>query len=140
MAITANFSFREHWEQLKQGRPGRRFQERYRRARTTGKKSGTIRRIATIGAAAICLAIGVVLSVMPGPAILFFFLAGGLLATESKWIARFMDWLEVRIRSVVKWGKRHWDRWSTAERATAAAVAASVSAAAVYVMFQFFRG
>src|SRR5688572_16410802 len=101
MAIALHFSFREHWQELKRGRPGRRFQDRYDRARSEESRGGPIKRIALIGLAIVCLAIGVVLAVMPGPAVLFFFLAGGLLATESRIVARLMDWLEVRLRKII---------------------------------------
>ena len=62
-------------------------------------------------AALVCLVIAAVLSVFPGPAIPFFVIAGGLLATESLTIARLMDWSEVHARCVIAWGKTRWRRW-----------------------------
>src|SRR5687768_16506516 len=108
MGATVQFQFREHWRDLKRGRPGRRFQDRYERARHEEASTGAAQRIGLIVAALVCFAIGLVLAVMPGPAVVFFFLAGGLLATESPWVARFMDWGELKIRKLVAWGKRRW--------------------------------
>jgi hypothetical protein len=140
MAIALHFSFREHWQELKRGRPGRRFQDRYDRARSEESRGGPIKRIALIGLAIVCLAIGVVLAVMPGPAVLFFFLAGGLLATESRIVARLMDWLEVRLRKIIAWCRRRWRRLSTAGRVIVAALATAGTGAFVYLSYQFIRG
>jgi len=59
----------------------------------------------------VSLAIGVVLVFIPGPAILFFLIAGGLFAMQSLWVARALDWSELRIRAAIsairKWRSRH---------------------------------
>lgn len=67
-------------------------------------------RIVTIAVAVVFLAVAAVLSVIPGPAFPFFILAGALLATQSKTVARWMDWLEVRARKLFAWLKRRWHR------------------------------
>ena len=139
MAATLNLSFREHWRDLKRGRPGRRFQDRYERARFQEAKGGAWQRIALIAAALVCLVIGLVLSVMPGPAVLFFFLAGGLLATESRVVARFMDWSEVRLRHVLAWAKRRWRQLSLAGRVAVVTLGACSAMGVLYLFYQFIR-
>lgn len=110
MPAVSRFHFRDDWRALKRGRPGHRFQDRYAAAHRAGPRSGMWQRILTFVIAALLLAIAAVLSVIPGPAFPFFILAGALLATQSKTIARWMDALEVRTRKVFAWVKRRWHR------------------------------
>ena len=74
MAATLHFHFREHWRELKRGRPGSRFVERYRRARQEDRQRGPWHRVALIAAGVVCLLIAAILTVIPGPAIPFYFL------------------------------------------------------------------
>ena len=90
--------------------------------------------------AVVFLAIGIVLSVIPGPALPFFFLAGGLLASELRFVARFMDWSEVRIRKFAAWMKRHWRRLPVAGRIALFLFAACCSAATAYFGYQIITG
>ncbi|PTY06239.1 hypothetical protein DB347_12390 [Opitutaceae bacterium EW11] len=92
-------SIKRSWAELKQSEPGRRFQDRYRRGKTSRAQSGW-RRVLRLGLAIVCLGIGVVLVFIPGPAFVFFIVAGGLLASESLRVARFMDWCETKIRTL----------------------------------------
>ena len=65
-------------------------------------------------------------------------MAGALIATESKVVARFMDWAEVRARSVLAWCKRQWRGWSKAGRAIAVAVALMCTAGLAYGAYRYF--
>lgn len=56
--------------------------------------------------------VGLFLTVLPGPAILFFFIAGGLMASESLCVARLLDWGEVRLRRGWDWVQPRWHRLS----------------------------
>ena len=135
MAAIMQFHFREHWRDLRRGRPGRRFQDRYERARQENGRSGLVKRILLILVAIVFLAISVVLTVMPGPAFVFFILAGALFAAESKTVARFMDWAEVRVRNLVGWARQRWLRLPNVSRVgviTIAVVCAAVVAFAGY--------
>ena len=60
-----------------------------------------------IGGAVLCLAIGIVLTFIPGPAFVFFGLAGALLSIESRWIARVLDRAEVSARKLLaRWRRQ----------------------------------
>jgi hypothetical protein len=59
---------------------------------------------ALIAAALVALAIGVLLSIMPGPAFVFFGLGGALLAMQSAWVARRLDRTEL-------WLRKQWARY-----------------------------
>jgi hypothetical protein len=139
MAATMHFRFREHWRALRRGRPGHRFRAHYERSRQS-ERCGAAERLVLVTIAVVLIAIGIVLTVIPGPAIPFFFIAGGLLASESKLVARFMDASEVLIRKIVAWGKRVWRRLPLAGRIGVAVVAVCCSAALSYLGFHLLRG
>jgi hypothetical protein len=140
MAATLHFHFREHWRDLKRGRPGSRFVERYRRARQEDRQRGPWHRVALIAAGVVCLLIAAILTVIPGPAIPFYFLGGGLLATESRVIARFMDWAEVQLRKVIAWGKRRWRQLPKFGRVAVLVLGACCSVAGAYFSIHLLRG
>jgi hypothetical protein len=61
------------------------------------------------GLAFVSLAVGVVLAFIPGPAVLFFALAGALFSTQSGFVARTLDRGEV-------WGRRAFARFRASRR------------------------
>jgi hypothetical protein len=92
---------------LKRAPPGERFQafneRQQRRAR------GPIKAL-YLGGALVSLAVGVVLVFIPGPAFVFFILAGALLAAQSRWVARRLDGLEVMGRKTTTRVRAWWRR------------------------------
>ena len=140
MAAVTPFQFRSYWRELRRGKPGRRFQARYENARRAKQGSGTMQRVLLIAVAVVLLVIGGFLAVFPGPAIPFFLLAGGLLATESRLIARFMDWCEVQLRRFLTWGKRHWRRLPKAARIGLLVMGAACSTTVAYMSYRLIRG
>jgi hypothetical protein len=139
MAAITQFRLRQHWRELRRGRPGRRFVARYERAQEE-ERCGAGERLVLITLAVLFLAIGLVLSVIPGPALPFFFLAGGLLASELRFVALFMDWSEVRVRKIAAWLKRHWRRLPVTGRIALLGFAACCSLATVYFGYRVFTG
>ncbi len=140
MAATLQRSLRHYWKSLKQGRPGHRFQAHYAESQRQERGRGTCGRLALIAAAVVCFAIGVVLVFIPGPAFVFFFLGGGLLASESKFVARIMDWSEVKGRKLAHWGAATWRRLGPIARAGVLVAAAAAGAAATFVTFRWIQG
>lgn len=136
MAGAVHFSFRDQWAELKRSRPGRRFQDRYEHAHREKNRSGNGQRLVLLVVALVAVAIGAVLAVFPGPAVPFFIVAGALLASESRPIARFMDWSEVRLRRLLAWAKRRWRRLSSVGRAAVLSVAAASSAVTLYLGYR----
>lgn len=94
---------RTQWQTLKRGRPGRRFRDRYEASRRGASRGTLVQRILRIIIAVVAVAIGFVLVFMPGPAVLFFAVAGALLASESRGVAGFMDWCERKFRAGGRW-------------------------------------
>lgn len=140
MAATLQFKFREHWREFRRGRPGHRFQLRYERARKSARRTGALHRVLIVAFALGSFMLGALFAVIPGPALPFFFLGGGLLATESRPIARFMDWCEVECRKVVAWGKRRWRRLPTFARVAVIVTGVCCSAGSAYLSYRFIRG
>lgn len=134
-----SLKLKSRWEALRRGKPGQRFQDRYRASRGSDR-SGVILRILRMVLAALAIVIGVVLMFIPGPAILFFAIAGALLASESRVVARFLDWSEVMIRRVVRWALRVWKRLSWPGRGAVIALAAVGAAGASYAAYRIVFG
>lgn len=105
-------NFKRQWRAFRRGRPGQRFQKRYESSRRARKTQSLAHRLIQPIVALAFLAIGVVLTFIPGPAVVFYFAGAGLLAGESLWLARALDWAEVRLREAFRWAKRWWHRAS----------------------------
>jgi len=126
------------WQELKRSPPGKRFQERYQKQQRSGKSKWA--RIGSFAAALVALAIGVVLVFIPGPAVVFFFLGGGMLASHSRAVARALDWTELRLRATFQklrtWWRSHSWRARLPVLLAAVVVVLGVGAAA----FEIFTG
>lgn len=118
---------KEAWQEFRGGKPGRRFQDRYKRSQQHSQGRAWYRRWLELLAALVCFAIGVVLVFVPGPAVLFFAVGAVLLADQSKAIARTLDWIEVRLR---RGARAAWHWW---KRASAVARGAVVGVTIVFV-------
>jgi hypothetical protein len=140
MAATMSVQFRKYWRELQQGRPGHRFQSRYERTRKIERHSGAGRRILVVALACGLIAIGVILLVIPGPGIPFLLLGGGMLATVSRFAARFMDWCEVHGRKAVAWATRGWKRLPVTARIVLALLGAACFTALVYLAYRVMSG
>jgi len=91
-----------HWNAFKRLEPGQRFQTHYRQHRQSKAGKSPVRRVLYAVAGVVAFAVGIILMFIPGPAILFFLIAGGLFATQSLIVARALDWSELRIRAAAK--------------------------------------
>jgi hypothetical protein len=92
---------RAEWTELRRAQPGKRFTEYHERHQRHAPRWA---RPLYVGAAILSLAVGVVLSVIPGPAFVFFGLSAALFAGQSMWLARKLDALELVIR---RWLAEH---------------------------------
>ena len=94
------------WKRLRKLPPGERFESIHREQRN---RSPAVK-AALFGIALLSFAGGLVLMFIPGPAVLFFALAGALLATQSLWVARRLDqgevWGRRAVASVRRWRRR----------------------------------
>lgn len=95
---------------MKAARPGKRFRNAHTRAQHNGTSTGW-GRILCFLLAAVCLVIGVILVFIPGPAFVFFILAGALLASQWRKLAEWLDRGEVGLRRGWHRFKQKWSRF-----------------------------
>ena len=94
---------RHYWQEFKSAAPGERFHERFeRRERERALEGFQWSRVLLISLALLCILIAIPLMILPGPAVLFYALAGFLLAGESSWLARGLDRTELWLRRIFK--------------------------------------
>jgi hypothetical protein len=128
--------FNKLWLKVHRDHAGRRFQDHYdatHAARKDARWSKRAMRVLRILVAMVATAIGLILAFIPGPAIPFFILAGGLLSAESRSIARLLDWGEVRLWTVWGWARR----LPVAVKYSVTAVVASLGFAVAYASYRF---
>lgn len=133
------FRLSKQWHKLSRGKPGHRFQDRYHAHQRKQAHQGVFQRLWRIFLALGATAIGAVLVFIPGPAILFFFVAGALLAVDCLWLARVLDWLEVKLRRWAKRGVALWRQLSPLARISLVASAGCLFVATTYGAYRLIR-
>ena len=94
---------RHYWHEFSTAAPGQRFRERYARRERERRAGGSQwSRALLIGIALLCILIALPLMILPGPAVLFYALAGFLVAGESAWMAALFDRTELLLRRLFK--------------------------------------
>jgi hypothetical protein len=114
------------------GEPGHRFRDRYWRNKRSRQGSSFTHRVVRFLLALVAIAIGVILAVIPGPAIPFFILAGGLLASDWLWLARGLDAGEVRARKLWQRISKLWRRLPRAAHVALVVLGVAISAGSAY--------
>lgn len=135
-----NSTLRSEWQALRRSPAGQRFQRRYEHSRRSRNQTTIVGRLVRIGLAAIFLMIGAVLMFIPGPAILFFILAGSLLAAESRVLAKVLDAMEVWLRRLARVGARVWGRLSPCGKIAVAALVAMCAMTGSYFSWRILVG
>jgi hypothetical protein len=100
---------KKRWKEIRKLPPGDRFEMFYEKRRERDRGKPWLR-VLYLGGALVAFAIGVVLAFIPGPAVVFFALSGALLATQSRKVARGLDWAEVKLRRVASRLRTAWRR------------------------------
>jgi uncharacterized membrane protein YbaN (DUF454 family) len=83
--------FKSKWLRLWHTRPGRRFQNYYRRTHRQKNSDEMAPRIGRFVVAVICFVVGICLVVFPLVYVPFFILSAAMLASESQRFARILD-------------------------------------------------
>jgi uncharacterized protein (TIGR02611 family) len=122
---------RRHWREFRESKPGQRFEERYRRRRQI-EQGHIVWRIFLITLGAVIAFGSLVLAPLPGPGWVTVFVGFMILGGELLPAARFLDWLEVRIRKLLRLVQRVW-RGSFLGKVAVVMVAGSCGAAIIYV-------
>jgi hypothetical protein len=123
---------KKSWKELKQGRPGKRFQERAEKSRRSRSNRSWVARILEPTIGVVLLVGGVILCVMPGPGLPLLILGATLVAERSLTAARALDWCELKARKIIAWGKDWWRHASLIARVAMVVLAAGILAGAGY--------
>ena len=120
-------------QEFKESKPGRRFQDRYRR-RQEKEQGHTARRIFLIILGAIIAVGSLVTAPLPGPGWATVFLGLMILAGEFLPAARLLDWLELRLRNLWNFIQYVW-RSSASGKVAVVVVAVILAAAVLYTAY-----
>jgi uncharacterized protein (TIGR02611 family) len=122
----------EEWRRfLKEGAPGGRFRDRYRRQHCNHERS-TLRR-ACYASFGLAIVIGsLVLAPLPGPGWGTFFVGLGILSGEVLYVARLLDRTEVKLRESLRRAKCVWGQSALALRMMITLTLTSGVAASAY--------
>jgi hypothetical protein len=129
---------KRQWQAFRRLPKGRRFQIRHREHQRANAGKSRLKRALPLALVPLLLAAGIVLMFIPGPAILFFFLAGAVLASHSLRVARLLDRAEVKLRSGAKRARAWWRRSSLLEKLPILFAALLVVAGAGFGALQLF--
>jgi hypothetical protein len=119
VALVAMFAaLRQHWDDFKSSRPGRRFQDIHKRRGQQKREAAGPRKVGFMAAGVVFSAAGIFFMAVPGPGLVILAIGLVMIARESLTMARFLDWAEVKIRPVYLAIKRRWDTFSPGLRWT----------------------
>lgn len=127
---------KRHWRQLKEGKPGQRFEDRYERKQEEREDRGLILACLQPALALMLIGIGLVFCLIPGPGIPLILIGTMLLAERSRTLARLLDWLEVKSRKILQRGKLWWRRSSPFAKNALILLVTGVIAGAGYGAYQ----
>ncbi len=133
-------SAKESWQRFKRDKPGRRFQNRYRRQQEREGGWRDPRRLFFVVGGLIVAIGSLVLGVLPGPGTLTFFLGLGMIAGEFRPVARLMDWAEVRLREAARAARELWADASPVGRVVIALVLLILVALLAYGTYSLLFG
>jgi len=129
-------SAKKEIERLKASRPGRRFQERHKRAKEGN--ASTAARVLRVGAGLGVAAVGVILMPAPGPGWLIFILGLALVGSDIGFVARGLDWFELKARAVWEWIRSFWKSASIPLRVVVSLGLAAVAVGGGYGLYRVF--
>jgi Putative transmembrane protein (PGPGW) len=88
------------WDRFVHARPGRRFQDRYRRKRQA--RASAWKRCGLVAGGIVLALVGIFFMAVPGPGIPILAIGLALVAQESAAMARLLDRTEIRLRRLWK--------------------------------------
>jgi len=118
-------ALKREWRTLKNAPAGERFKRAH--ANRSDADRPLWKRAASIGLALLIIAGGAIALPAPGPGTLVLILGFGMLAREIGPVARALDWLELRLRSVWHRVRRMWRHAGTLGRVAMAAAGGLVT-------------
>ena len=107
---------RKQWREFKEDEPGRRFRDRYDRnqKRERGRFDGG--RLVNLTVGPVLVIFSVFFGWAPGPGMLTLFIGLGMVSSEFRPAATFLDWAEVEARRLWRISQAVWADSSPGER------------------------
>jgi uncharacterized protein (TIGR02611 family) len=100
--------FRKQWEQFRDDTPGERFEKFHQRRREERGGAFGWGRAFLILAGIVLFFGGLFMLPAPGPGMVVVVAGLAILAGEFRFMARFLDWAELRIRPAAEWAVARW--------------------------------
>ena len=97
-----------HWRDFSRGRPGKRFQERYRRRQEHGHGQWGVRRVSYLSLGVLIVAVSAVGGLLPGPGWGTAIIGFALIAGEVLPAARLLDRAELALRGFLQFVRDIW--------------------------------
>jgi uncharacterized protein (TIGR02611 family) len=127
---------KQSWRHLKEGKPGKRFRQQYERRKRSGRSN--LSKILFIILGLLIMVVGLIFLPAPGPGTLILLPGAALIARESLFAARLLDWLEVRIRRVIARGLKFWENASLLVKALVVVLALAIVTALAFAAYRLF--
>jgi hypothetical protein len=126
-----------HWRNFSRGRPGKRFQERYRRRQEQGHGQWGVRRVLYLSLGVLIVAVSAVGGLLPGPGWGTAIIGFALIAGEFLPAARLLDRMELALRAFWQFVRDIWGH-SWAGKVLVITVTAFVVAVLGYSVYALF--
>jgi hypothetical protein len=126
-----------HWRSFSRGRPGKRFQERYRRRQERGHGHWDVRRVLYLSLGLLIVAVSAVGGLLPGPGWGTAIIGFALIAGEFLPAARLLDWAELQLRHYWQFVRDIWGH-SWAGKVLVITVTVFVVAVLGYTVYALF--
>ena len=124
---------RQDWREFTESKPGHRFKDRYHRRRES-EQGRAAKRVFLVILGAIIAVGSLVTAPLPGPGWATVFLGLMILGGELLPAARFLDWLELRLRELWRFIQRVW-RSSALGKVAVVVGAVILAVAAFYIAY-----
>lgn len=132
---------RQHWREFSRSRPGKRFQERYRRRQESNRgRFRNVRRVVNLTLGVLIVVISAVGGLLPGPGWGTAIIGFALIAGEVLAAARLLDWSEIRVRRVWQFIRDIWGHSWAGKVLVALVTLILITAFAYLIYFVLFAG
>ena len=128
--------FLKQWKTFRDDKPGERFLNLYERRRESRGGAFSWGRLAIVGGGIALILAGLFFLAAPGPGTLVLIAGLGLVASESKILAKGLDWAEVKVRP---YAERALKIWHSLQPATKGLVIGTCILAAIGGGYAFYQ-